>query len=42
MKIIAIITASLLPILGLTSCETMNGLGKDIQKAGEGLENAAN
>ncbi len=28
-------------MLGLTGCETMQGVGKDIQKAGEALEKKA-
>ena len=41
MKTTIILTVALCPILSLTSCETVNGMGKDMQKAGEGIENAA-
>ena len=40
MKTTIILTVALCPILSLTSCETVNGMGKDMQKAGEGIENA--
>ena len=38
-----ILTVSLIIgfVLTLTGCETMKGLGQDIQKAGEALENKA-
>lgn len=29
-------------VSALTGCETMKGLGKDIQKAGEAIEDTAN
>lgn len=43
MPIKTILNAALLVILGLglASCQTMNGLGKDMKNAGESLENAA-
>ena len=31
----------LLMLLGLTGCETMEGLGKDIQSLGEAIEDSA-
>lgn len=34
--------ALLLAVLVLAGCNTMEGLGKDIQKGGEKLEKAAN
>ena len=38
--LIALLTA-LLPALVMTGCNTMEGLGKDIQKAGDAIEGAA-
>ncbi len=38
MKVISL----LLAVLVLAGCNTMEGLGKDIQKGGEKLEKAAN
>ena len=32
----------LLAVLFVTGCNTMEGAGKDIQKAGQGIEDAAN
>ena len=32
---------SLLTLTGLSGCNTLEGLGKDIQKAGERLEDSA-
>jgi len=29
-------------VFALAACNTMDGLGKDIQKAGQSIENAAN
>ncbi|MFZ2540537.1 MAG: entericidin A/B family lipoprotein [Gallionella sp.] len=37
MKVVALVLA----ILMLTACNTMEGLGKDIQKGGDALEKAA-
>lgn len=42
MKLIAIIIAAVLSALLATSCNTMSGLGRDMQKAGNSLENTAN
>jgi len=38
MKFIAILLAA---TLGLAGCNTVRGLGEDIQKAGNAIENAA-
>lgn len=35
------ITLSLAAILGLTACETVGGAGRDIEKAGEAITDAA-
>jgi len=35
---IVLILCSLLMVIGLSSCETIKGLGKDIQNAGEAIE----
>ncbi len=39
MKKLLLIAAAL---LALSACNTMDGLGKDIKKAGESIEDAAN
>ena len=36
-----IITFSVISLLSLTACNTMEGLGEDIKKGGEKLEEAA-
>jgi predicted small secreted protein len=41
MKRIFQITSILLLMLATSACNTMEGVGKDIQKAGETLENSA-
>lgn len=42
MKRVALIAASLALLAGvLSACNTMQGVGKDIEKAGSTLENAA-
>ena len=41
MKILALIAAALTSI-ALSSCNTMSGLGRDMQKAGNSLESSAN
>jgi len=41
MKLLAL-TIAALSSLALSSCNTMSGLGKDMQKAGNSLENTAN
>ena len=41
MKKFASITCALLFALSLVSCNTVKGVGQDIQKAGEKLEGAA-
>jgi len=33
--------AALLAVLGLSGCNTIEGLGKDISKAGDAIENTA-
>jgi len=40
MKKLVLIAATLVVVL--SGCNTINGLGKDIQKAGESIEDAAN
>ena len=39
MKTIVTLLASM-ALLGLTACNTVKGMGQDIQKAGEKIENA--
>jgi predicted small secreted protein len=36
-----ITVASLLAVLGLSACNTIEGMGKDISKAGDAIENTA-
>jgi predicted small secreted protein len=33
--------AALLAVLGLSACNTIEGMGKDISKAGDAIENTA-
>jgi predicted small secreted protein len=40
MKFIQVTLAALF-VLAITGCNTIEGVGKDIQKAGESLENSA-
>ena len=40
--LIEAVVASALTALFLSSCNTMSGLGRDMQKAGSSLENTAN
>ncbi len=40
MKKLSLVLAMMF-MLGLSGCETMQGVGKDIQKAGEALEKKA-
>ncbi|MFZ4541958.1 MAG: entericidin A/B family lipoprotein [Rickettsiales bacterium] len=40
MKKITLVALLALPLL-LNACETMEGLGQDVQKGGQNLENAA-
>jgi len=40
-RTILFVIATLLSTLALTACNTMQGLGKDVQKAGEVVEDAA-
>lgn len=39
--LITILAASLLSLTSLTACNTIEGVGKDLQKAGEKIEDAA-
>lgn len=39
-KLIALLVACLM-LVGLTGCNTFQGLGKDVQKGGEAVEKAA-
>jgi predicted small secreted protein len=36
-----ITVAALLAVLGLSACNTIEGMGKDISKAGDAIENTA-
>jgi predicted small secreted protein len=40
-RLTLILIASLLCAVGLSACNTFEGIGKDVQKAGETLEGAA-
>lgn len=40
MKRITLVALLMLPLL--TACETMEGLGQDVQKGGKNLEDSAN
>jgi entericidin A len=40
LKVLALITASGL-LLGLAGCNTVHGMGQDIEKAGSAISNAA-
>ncbi|MDO5086317.1 MAG: entericidin A/B family lipoprotein [Comamonadaceae bacterium] len=37
----AALLAALAMVAGLTACNTVQGAGKDVEKAGEGIQNAA-
>jgi len=39
--VLLVIVAALLTLGSLTGCNTISGVGKDVQKGGEALENAA-
>jgi predicted small secreted protein len=41
MKHFLLITAVLASLASLSACNTMDGIGKDIQKAGQSIEEAA-
>jgi predicted small secreted protein len=41
MKHFLLITAMLAGLASLSACNTMDGIGKDIQKAGQSIEEAA-
>lgn len=41
MKKIGLILGVLLTVLSLTACNTVQGLGKDIEKGGQKIEKAA-
>jgi predicted small secreted protein len=40
-RLTLILIAGLLGAVGLSACNTFEGIGKDVQKAGETLESAA-
>ena len=40
-KKIAAMMAAVAMLMGLAACNTVAGVGKDVQKAGDGIENAA-
>ena len=37
----AALLAALAMVMGLAACNTVKGAGKDVEKAGEGIQNAA-
>ena len=41
MKRVMVIGLTLLAVLVLTGCETMQGVGRDLEKAGRAIEDAA-
>ena len=41
MKRVLITLATVAAVLGLTACNTIEGMGKDISKAGDTIEGAA-
>jgi len=41
MKKILWIALSLVAVVGLSACNTMRGIGQDVQKAGTAIEDAA-
>ena len=41
MKRLAVALMLLVAMLGLSACNTINGLGQDLEKAGEAISNAA-
>lgn len=40
-KYINIVAASFLALFALSACNTIEGVGEDLEAAGEGIENAA-
>ena len=40
-KKIAATMAALAMVMGLAACNTVEGVGKDVERAGEGVQNAA-
>ena len=41
MKRLAVFLTAVLSMLALSACNTMHGVGQDIEKAGEAISNAA-
>lgn len=41
LKKIAAMMAAMAMVMGLAACNTVKGVGKDVEKAGEGVQNAA-
>ncbi|MDO5290707.1 MAG: entericidin A/B family lipoprotein [Pseudomonadota bacterium] len=41
LKKIAAMLAAMAMVMGLAACNTVKGVGKDVEKAGEGVQNAA-
>lgn len=41
MKRLAVTVMLMLSVLGLSACNTIHGMGQDIEKAGEAISNAA-
>jgi entericidin B len=41
MKKLTLATVSLIAVLSLSACNTMQGVGKDIEKGGEAIQKAA-
>lgn len=40
-RILALLLVGILGAISLTGCETMEGFGKDVEKTGEKIEDAA-
>ncbi len=40
-RLMALVLAGVLGLTVLTGCETMEGMGRDVQKAGDKMEDAA-
>jgi predicted small secreted protein len=42
MNLILRLSAALIVVLGLSACNTMEGFGRDVEEAGEEIEDAGN
>jgi len=40
-RVLALILAGLVGLVSLTGCETMEGFGRDVEKTGDKIEDAA-